>query len=164
VRLAKKWAALGLAAVLVAGCDRGSRPGQIGQAAPLFALNDGVESVDMANLRGQVVVLNFWATWCGPCIEELPSLTAMQAELPQVKVVAVSTDEDERAYQEFLVKHPVHLLSVRDSAQKSNALYGSERFPETFIIDKTGVVRRKFIGAQNWTSPEIVSYLKKLAA
>ncbi len=164
VRQTKKWAAIGLAAVLLAGCDRGSHPGQVGQLAPVFALNDGLTSVDMSGLHGRVVVLNFWATWCGPCIQELPSLTALQEALPQVKVVAVSADEDATVYQNYLMKHPIHLLSVRDAAQKSNGLYGSYRFPETYVIDKTGVVRRKFVGAQNWTSPEIVSYLRKLAA
>jgi cytochrome c biogenesis protein CcmG/thiol:disulfide interchange protein DsbE len=168
VRQISKWTIFGVTAALLAaggtGCDRGNHPGQLGQAAPVFALNDGTQSVDLAKLRGQIVVLNFWATWCAPCIEELPSLTAMQQMLPEIKVVAISTDEDADAYQRFLIKHPFHLLSVRDAAQKSNALYGSYRFPETFVIDKTGVVRRKFIGAQDWTSPEIVTFLRKLSA
>lgn len=148
----------------VAGCDRGNHPGQLGQVAPVFALNDGAQSVDLASLRGHVVVLNFWATWCPPCIEELPSLTAMQQELPQIQVVAVSTDEDAAAYENFQARHPLNLLSVRDGQQKVSALYESFRWPETYVIDKNGLVRRKFIGAQNWTSPEIVDFLRKLAA
>jgi thiol-disulfide isomerase/thioredoxin len=154
---------LGLASGCVAGCDRGDHPGQIGKAAPEFAVHDEQRAVDLAKLRGHVVVLNFWASWCPPCLEELPSLEAMQHELPQVQVLAVSTDEDRAAYQEFLKQHHVDLLTVQDAAQTSNALYGTFRYPETYIIDKQGVVRRKLIGPQDFSSAEMVEYLKKLA-
>jgi peroxiredoxin len=156
-------AAAGLA-VGVVGCDRGSRPSQIGQAAPVFALNDGAQTVDLAKLRGRVVVLNFWASWCAPCVQEMPSLVTLQRELPQVQVLGVSTDEDAAAYQSFLQHHELNFMTVRDAAQKSNALYGTFRYPETYVIDKEGRVRRKFIGPQDWTSPEIVDFLKKLSA
>jgi cytochrome c biogenesis protein CcmG, thiol:disulfide interchange protein DsbE len=149
---------------LVAGCDRGEHPGQLLKPAPEFTVNDGQRTVDLGKYRGRVVVLNFWATWCAPCIEELPSLEAMQAQVPEVQLIGVATDEDSGAYWNFLKQRPVRFLSVLDSAQKSNALYGSYRFPETYVIDKQGVVRRKFIGPQEWTSPEIEDYLKKLAA
>jgi thiol-disulfide isomerase/thioredoxin len=153
------------AAVLsLAGCDRGSHPEQLGQPAPMFSLNDGEHSVDLATLRGQVVVLNFWASWCAPCIEELPSLEEMQRDLPQVKIIAVSTDDDAAAYQRFVTAHAVSLLTVRDGSQRSNALYGTFRFPETYVIDQDGMIRRKFIGAEDWTSPEIENYLRKLAS
>lgn len=152
-----------LVMLLTAGCDRGSHPSQIGAVAPTFAVSDGVHSVDLSKLHGDVVVLNFWATWCAPCIEELPSLMAMQRQLPQVKVLAVSTDEDASAYRKFLVDHPMNeLTTVRDGQQRSNALYNTFRFPETYVIDRKGIIRRKFIGPQEWTSPEIMAYLKKL--
>ncbi len=148
---------------LATGCDRGDHPGQLDKKAPLFALNDGQHAVNLEQLRGQVVVLNFWATWCAPCIEELPSLEALQQALPQVKIVAVATDEDAASYQEFLQRRPVPLLTVFDASQTSNLKYGTFRFPETYIIDKQGLIRRKFIGPQDWTSPEIVDELRKLA-
>jgi thiol-disulfide isomerase/thioredoxin len=160
-------ASLALAALLIlttTGCDRGSHPEQLGTRAPMFALNDGEHAVDLNKLHGHVVVLNFWASWCAPCIEELPSLEQLQRDLPQVQIVAVSTDEDAAAYERFLKQHSVSLLTVRDAEQRSNAMYGSFRYPETYVIDKNGMIRRKFIGAQEWTSPEIVSYLKKLAS
>jgi len=153
-----------LLAMLPMGCDRGDKPGQIGKAAPVFALDDGQRTVDIAKLRGHVVVLNFWATWCAPCIEEMPSLELLQKELPQVDVVAVASTEDFSEYETYLSRRPVSLLTVFDSQSKSNALYGSFRFPETYIIDKNGVVRRKLIGPQDFTSPEIVDYLKKLGS
>lgn len=164
MRHANKWMAVGLAALTLTGCDRGDHPGQIGQKAPVFTVSDGSQSVDLAKLRGRVVVLNFWATWCAPCLEELPSLTAMQRQLPQVQVLAVSTDEDAEAYTNFLQRHPLDLMKVREGATKANELYGTFRYPETYVIDKTGVVRRKFIGPQTWTSPEIVDFLKKLSS
>jgi thiol-disulfide isomerase/thioredoxin len=155
---------VGLLLVLFAGCDRGDKPGQIGKPAPVFALDDGQQKVDLAKLRGHVVVLNFWATWCAPCIEELPSLELLQSKLPQVQVVAVASMEDFNEYETYLSRRPVSLLSVYDGQQRSNALYGSFRFPETYIIDKQGVVRRKLVGAQEFTNPEMIEYLKKLAS
>ena len=150
-------------AALASGCDRGDHPGQLGVAAPEFALNDGQHAVDLHQLRGQVVLLNFWATWCAPCIEELPSLEALQGVMPQVKVVAVATDEDAASYQAFVQRRDIPLLTVFDASQSSNVKYGTFRFPESYLIDKQGVIRRKFIGPQDWTSPEIVDELRKLA-
>jgi cytochrome c biogenesis protein CcmG/thiol:disulfide interchange protein DsbE len=143
---------------LSSGCDRDSRPEQIGKLAPEFALNDGQQ------FRGRVVVLSFWASWCAPCIEEMPSLELMQKELPQVQVLAIASDEEFSEYQSYISAHHVALLTVFDQAQTSNALYGSFRYPETYIIDKKGVVRRKLIGPQDFTSPEMTAYLKKLSA
>ena len=145
------------------GCDRGDHPEQLGKLAPAFSLDDGRSSVDLAKLRGHVVVLNLWASWCAPCLEELPSLNAMQSELPSVRVVGVSIDEDPEAYRVFIERHPSQFTTVLDGHGRSNALYGTYRPPETFVIDQTGRMRRKFIGPQNWSSPEIVNYLRKLA-
>lgn len=163
----KLWIRLSILAGLIAlasGCDRGAHPGQIDKPAPVFALNDGRESVDLAKLRGRVVVLNFWATWCAPCIEELPSLEEMQRELPQVLVVSIASDEEFTDYMTYLQRRPVSLMTVFDANQTSNKLYGSFRFPETYIIDKQGVIQRKLVGPQEFTSPDMLAYLKKLAS
>jgi cytochrome c biogenesis protein CcmG, thiol:disulfide interchange protein DsbE len=146
------------------GCYSGSRPPRIGTAAPDFTVKDSDRQVTLSQLRGQVVVLNFWATWCPPCVEETPSLLQMQQRLKDkgVVVLAVSVDADEAAYRRFLKDHNVNLLTVRDADGKSNNLYGTIRFPETYIIDRKGVVRRKFIGAVDWNSPEITDFLTKL--
>jgi len=82
--------------------------------------------------------------------------------MPGIVVVGVSTDQDDVVYRRFLVKNQVNLLTVRDSEMKVNALYGTALIPETYIIDKSGVIRRKFIGPQDWTSGEITNYLKRL--
>ena len=156
---------LGLCFLLVAvGCDRGDHPTQLGKVAPQFVVTDAQRTVDLSKLRGKVVVLNFWASWCAPCLEELPSLEAMQHALPQVVVLAVSTDDDTAAYQTFLAKNHIDLLTVQDAAQTSNAKYGTFRYPETYIIDKSGVIRRKYIGPQDFSSQEVVGALKRLEA
>jgi cytochrome c biogenesis protein CcmG, thiol:disulfide interchange protein DsbE len=148
--------------LLAAGCDRGSHPRQTGRPAPDFTVTDGSHSVHLANYRGKIVVLNFWATWCIPCIAELPSLMDMQRQLPEVQVLAVSVDADPQAYRDYLVQHKITLLTVNDAAHRSADLFGTYRWPETYVIDQHGVIRRKFIGAQDWTSPEILDYLRRL--
>jgi cytochrome c biogenesis protein CcmG, thiol:disulfide interchange protein DsbE len=149
--------------VLLVGCNSGSHPPRIGSAAPEFTIPDGTRSVSLNQFRGKPVVLNFWATWCPPCIQEMPSLVALQKEVgDKVAILAVSEDDDDNAYKQFVKDHNVDLLTVRDT-KRSNELYGTFKFPETFVIDKDGNIVRKFIGAQEWTSPEIVDYLKKLS-
>jgi peroxiredoxin len=148
----------------LSGCYSGTRPPRIGTAAPDFTVRDSDRTVTLSQLKGQVVVLNFWATWCPPCIEEMPSLVQMQQEMKSkgVTVLAVSVDVDEGNYRRFLKDHNVNLLSVRDGDMKSNSLYGTFKFPETYIIDRNGIMRRKFIGAVDWTEPEVIDFLGKL--
>ncbi|MBZ5646773.1 MAG: TlpA family protein disulfide reductase [Acidobacteriia bacterium] len=149
---------------MLAGCDRGSKPAMVGNPAPDFTVTDADRTVSLKDLRGKVVVLNFWATWCPPCVDEMPSLVRMQREMKSkgVTVLAVSLDEDARQYRTFLEKNHVDLLTVRDPRQKSNELYGTFKFPETYIIDRQGVLRRKFIGPVDWTKPDILDYISKL--
>ena len=158
----KIWPGLLLGILLGTGCDRGSHPGNIDKPAPQFVVSDGSHTVDLSKLRGRVVVLNLWATWCAPCIEELPSLLALEKQMPNLAIVAVSMDQDPDVYHRFLIEHHVNLITVRDQDQRINALYGTAQIPETYIIDRKGVLRRKFVSSQDWTSPEITSYLSKL--
>jgi cytochrome c biogenesis protein CcmG/thiol:disulfide interchange protein DsbE len=148
----------------LSGCYSGSRPPRIGSTAPEFTVQDSDRTVALNQFRGQVVVLNFWATWCPPCVEEMPSLVEMQRRLKAkgVTVVAVSIDVDRNAYSQFIKDHGVNLLTVRDPGQKTPPLNGSHGWPETYIIDRNGVMRRKFIGAVDWTEPEITDFLGKL--
>jgi len=156
--------AIALLVLALSGCYSGTRPPRIGAAAPDFTVRDTDRTVTLSQLKGQVVVLNFWATWCPPCIEEMPSLVQMQQRMKAkgVTVLAVSVDVDDGNYRRFLKDHNVNLLSVRDADQKSNNLYGTFKFPETYVIDRNGVVRRKFIGAVDWTEPDVIDYLGKL--
>lgn len=153
---------VGLLLLLMSGC-KNSQPAQIGTQAPDFTVSDGQKTVSLSQFRGKTVVLNFWATWCGPCVQEVPSIMALQKQLgDKVVILAVSTDVDEDAYKNFTEKRMQGLLTVRDGDRKSSSLYGTYAYPETFVIDKDGVIRRKFIGPQEWTNAEIVDYLTKL--
>ena len=154
---------IGLLAALI-GCYSGGNPTRIGSNAPDFTVQDSDHKVTLSQFRGQVVVLNFWGTFCPPCIEETPSLVQMQKRLKSkgVVVVAVSIDSDDAAYHKFLKDYKIDLVTVRDGAQKSSALYGTFGWPETYVIDRNGMIRRKFIGAVDWSSPEITEYLSKL--
>ena len=157
----------GLLAALVGlfgACYSGNRPGSIGSAAPDFTVQDSDHKITLSQFRGQVVVLNFWATWCPPCIEETPSLVRMTTRMKDkgVVVLAVSIDSDATAYHKFLKDYSVNMVTVRDEARTASNLYGTFGWPESYIIDRGGVVRRKFIGAVDWNSPEITDYLSKL--
>lgn len=127
-------------------------------------MQDSDRRITLNELHGKVVVLNFWATWCPPCVEEMPSLVQMQQRLKDkgITVLAVSVDVDEDAYHKFLKDYKVNLLTVRDPSHKSSDLYGTFKYPETYIIDRNGTLRRKFIGPVDWTTPEILEYLTKL--
>jgi peroxiredoxin len=155
--------AIGLLSALI-GCYSGSHPARIGSNAPDFTLQDSDHKITLSQFRGQVVVLNFWATWCPPCIEETPSLVQMQARLKSkgVVVLAVSIDADDAAYHKFLKDYSVNMVTVRDEAKKAANLYGTFGWPESYVIDRSGVIRRKFIGPVDWTSPEVTDYLSKL--
>src|SRR5438477_8229085 len=152
VRLAVVLASL----IILTACYSSSKPSSIGAPAPDFTIQDSERSVTLSQLRGKIVVLNFWATWCPPCIEEMPSLVQMQKKLQDkgVAVLAVSVDDDANDYHKFLKDHAIDLLTVRESGQRTDkgviapvsSRYGTIKVPETYIIDRNGLIRRKFIG------------------
>jgi peroxiredoxin len=148
----------------LAGCYSGTKPTRIGTPAPDFVVQDSDRKVALHDYRGQIVVLNFWATWCAPCIQEMPSLIEMASKVKDknITVIGVSIDVDESAYKSFVQRHGVSFLTVRDPGQKSSGLYGTTGWPETFIIDKQGVLRRKFVGPVDWNDPQITQYLTSL--
>ena len=158
--------------MLASACDRGTRPEVLGKVAPDFTIQDSGRSVSLHDFRGKVVVLNFWATWCPPCIEEMPSLVQMQKKMQDkgITVLAVSVDDDANDYHKFLKDHSIDLLTVREAGQKTDKgvfapvsqQYGTIKVPETYIIDRNGVIRRKFIGPVDWSQTEIVEYLSRL--
>lgn len=152
------------ATLLTSACVSGSRPTRIGTAAREFTVRDSERTVSLNQFRGQVVILNFWATWCPPCVEELPSMIAMQDRVRAkgIVVLGVSIDVDNDAYHRFLKLRNVNFLTVRDPEQKVAGLYGTTGWPETYIIDRQGVLRRKFVGAVDWNSPEVIDFLNKL--
>jgi cytochrome c biogenesis protein CcmG, thiol:disulfide interchange protein DsbE len=146
--------------ISISACHNRPRLPRIGWSAPDFT----VENTTLSQFRGQVVVLNFWATWCLPCVQELPSFDEMQRQMGAkgVTVIALSVDVDENAYRKFVTDHNVKLLTVRDPTGKTSAMYGTFKYPETHIIDRNGVLQRKFMGDVDWTEPEMLDFLGKL--
>jgi cytochrome c biogenesis protein CcmG/thiol:disulfide interchange protein DsbE len=127
-------------------------------------VKDADRQASLNQFRGKVVILNFWATWCPPCVEEMPSLVQLQQRFKDkgVVVLGVNLDVDGDAYHQFLKSYKIDFLTVRDPDHKSSDLYGTFKFPETYIIDRDGILRRKFIGAVEWSQPEIVDFIGKL--
>ncbi|MBI3895110.1 MAG: TlpA family protein disulfide reductase [Acidobacteria bacterium] len=142
-------------------------PGQLripalGDQVPNFTLRkDDGQVLALADYRGKIVVLNFWATWCAPCIEEMPSLNRFTEKYggQGVEVIGVSLDEDPEAYREFLAKNQISFLTLRDPSRQTSQLYGTYKLPESYIISREGRLLNKIIGAADWTSAEMISYM-----
>lgn len=137
----------------------------VGDTAPDFAIRtDSGLTVSTSSFGGKVLIVNFWATWCPPCIEEMPSLDELQRTLKDdgLIVLGVSVDEDEAAYRNFLQRAKVSFLTARDPAAKVSADFGTFRYPETYVINADGKVLQKIVGANTWTDERMVSYIKSL--
>jgi peroxiredoxin len=154
----------GLLVVFAAPEYRQGEPSLAGKPAREFSFTLNGKPATLADLRGKVVVLNFWATWCPPCVEEAPSLERLQnAIAPRGgTVLGISVDEDEAEYTKFLQDHQITFPNYRDPSKKIALSYGTSMYPETYIIDRNGRLARKIIGPQDWDSPEILAYLNQL--
>ncbi len=128
------------------------------------SLADG-STLKLSDLKGKVVLLNFWATWCPPCREEIPSmmkLNSLMAGKP-FQMVAISIDEGGRKdIESFFKESGFSLPTYLDESGSSTKAYGITGVPESFIIDKKGVLVKKIIGGLAWDSPETVSFLEGL--
>jgi peroxiredoxin len=135
-----------------------------GATAPDFSITtDQGAKVTPSSFGGKVLVLNFWATWCPPCIQEIPSLNAFQKRFAQkgVVVLAVSIDKNPAKYRAFLDKIHVTFETARDPAADISTEYGTVQIPESYII-RDGKVVRKFGNYENWTSDDITQYVQGL--
>jgi len=138
---------------------------QVGDRAPDFSIKaDNGRTYTKANFGGKLLILNFWATWCPPCREELPSLDALQRTLgPRgLVVLAVSVDKDEKVYRDFLAANNVAVTTARDPGQDINREYGTVQFPESYIIDQNGKVVEKIISSTNWMDERMVSHVQSM--
>ena len=135
-----------------------------GTKAPDFALTLEQKSLHLSDLRGKVVVVNFWATWCPPCAEETPALNRLQRHIAARggMVLGVSVDEDVAAYDRFLQQQGVVFPTFRDPSKKIPLDYGTSIYPETYIVGRDGKIARKIIGPQKWDSPEMLAYFDAL--
>ncbi|MCZ7619499.1 MAG: TlpA family protein disulfide reductase [Myxococcota bacterium] len=148
--------ALVAAVVFAALWATGPPPAPIrpGQPAPEFALprlGDGAP-VELSDLRGRVVLLNFWATWCKPCEDEMPAMERLYAELagPGFEMLAVSVDAGRSEVEAFQERLGVTFPILLDPAKRVSASYQSYRFPESFLIDSEGRILARYIGPRDW--------------
>lgn len=138
---------------------------RIGDTAPSFTVKTETgRTITPANFGGKLLVLNFWASWCQPCLQEVPSLEVFSRQFaPEgVVVLGVSVDKNENLYRQFLKQFPVTFQVARDPSWDIAANYGTFQLPETYIIDSSGKVVQKVIAAQNWMNPEFVQSIKKM--
>jgi thiol-disulfide isomerase/thioredoxin len=140
-----------------------------GDTAPDFAITaDNGRTVSVSNFGGKLLILNFWASWCGPCVEETPSLSKFAQDYASkgVVVLGVSVDKDVNAYRSFLQKYKPGFLTARDL--KVHEDYGTYMYPETYIIDAKGKVLLKIpetpdsVAALDWTDPKVTHYIDSL--
>lgn len=154
---------LAIALVGCVGCNDQPKLRLIGSVAPDFTIKDSDRTVALRDYRGKIVILNLWATWCPPCIEEIPDLDLLQERMgDKVTILAVSYDDTESAYKQFVREHRMGFITVHDRDRKLKDLYQPTGPPETYVIDRSGKILRKFIGPQRWADQEIVEYLQKL--
>jgi cytochrome c biogenesis protein CcmG, thiol:disulfide interchange protein DsbE len=167
------WTALAVAAAVILIFALPSyRQGEAsiaGKTAEDFPLTLDGKPTHFSELRGKVVVLNFWGSWCPPCIEEAPGLNRLQKHIAprNALILGVAADEDAAAYQKFLQDQAIGYPTYRDPATKDNRSpiaqsYGTSMYPETYIIDRHGKIARKIIGFQQWDSPEMLAYFDSL--
>lgn len=154
---------LALALVAVVADSLRERIVNTGDTAPSFSVTtDRGTKISRADFKGKLLVLNFWATWCPPCISELPSLNAMAKTLAPkgVVVLGISVDHDEKAYKNFLQRFNLAFETTRDGEAAISSEYGTFKYPETYIITPDGKVVEKVIADRNWMEPAILQRLE----
>ena len=138
---------------------------RVGDTAPAFkVVTETGRTITPENFGGKLLVLNFWASWCQPCLQEVPSLEVFQRQFaPEgVVVLGVSVDKNEQLYRRFLDQFRVSFEVARDPSWDIAANYGTFQLPESYIIDRSGKVVQKVIAAQNWMNPDFVQSIKKM--
>jgi len=171
----KRWPYL-VAALLIAGAamllalwPESPHAVEIGESAPDFALpvfsGAQASTINLRDYRGHVVLVNFWATWCPPCVEETPSLEkfAEQVRPLGVDVVGVSVNQDLGDLQKFVADYYLSFIIARDPLQALSHRYGTYQFPETYILDRNGRLASKIISNIDWQDPRMLSFVRELA-
>jgi peroxiredoxin len=161
-------AAVVAAAICFATWTSSSVPDPIGRgsAAPAFALAQvpGRDEVSLASLRGEVVLLNFWATWCEPCEREMPAMQRLHEKLgPEgLRLVAVSVDETQDVIDQFRARFGLTFTILWDPEKRASDAYQAYRYPETLLIGRDGIVVERYIGPREWDSPLYEARLRRL--
>jgi peroxiredoxin len=158
----RRFLAGGLASALLAlgfvSCNKDPGP-QVGMPAPDFTLPDLEGKLHgLADFRGRVVVLNFWATWCPPCIDEMPSLERLHQAMADrgLAVIAVSVDERFSDVPAFVERFDLTFSVLYDEGKKVSRKYQTFKYPETYILDREGRLKSKVVGPRDWAAPTVI--------
>ena len=139
---------------------------KVGSPAPNFTFPDLTgKKVSLSDYRGRVVFLNIWATWCSPCVEEMPSMEKLykQFKSDQFEIMAVSIDtEGVKVVTPFMKKLNLTFPALLDRKGKIRNIYGVTGIPESFIIDKNGIIIKKVIGPLDWSKPDVSRFFEDL--
>jgi DsbE subfamily thiol:disulfide oxidoreductase len=153
----------GCLALFITAC--GENPvATVGKPAPDFDTLDLDGKVwSLSKLKGKVVFINFWATWCSPCREEMPSMQRLYTKLPKDKfeMIALFNNDKKPAVRKFVSQLGLTFPILSDEHNFAGTKYGLTGLPETFIVDKQGIIREKIIGPAKWDSPENVEMLMR---
>ncbi len=137
---------------------------QPGDRSPGFRLTtDRGATVTPTSFGGELLLVNFWATWCPPCVEEMPSLEQFHRTWAAkgVVVLGVNVDQTEQVYQSFVQRSGITFPNAFDPDAEIGARFGTFRYPETYLISREGRVLEKFVGAELWTSPATVEKITR---
>lgn len=138
---------------------------QTNAKAPDFTLKDvNGRTFSLSSLKGKVILLNFWATWCPPCKAEMPSMNQLYNEIKAkgFEVVAVSSDSSLSSIKEFLSKSRVDFTVLFDEKKTVTREFKVFSMPTTYLIDRNGLIVEKYYGEYDWTDPEVIKQIKKL--
>ncbi|MEP7366673.1 MAG: TlpA disulfide reductase family protein [Acidobacteriota bacterium] len=156
--------AVALVALTVAVADSmRDRVIRAGDQAPYFSLRaDNGLTVTPTEFGGKVLIVNFWATWCPPCVEETPSMVAFANRYRDkgVVVFGISVDKSQKNYDNFIRRFGITFLTSRDPEAKTSDLFGTYVYPETYVINREGKVVQKIIGGTNWTDPNLMRFVE----
>ena len=137
-----------------------------GTPAPNFTLPDLTgKAISLADYRGKVVLLNIWATWCPPCVEEMPSMEKLYQKMKgeAFEILAVSLDESgAEVVSPFMKEHKLSFPALIDSGGTLKDLYQTTGIPESLIITKDGIILEKIIGPRDWASSGAIKYFREL--
>lgn len=163
-RLLQGLLAVALVALTVAVADSmRDRVIRAGDQAPYFSLRaDNGLTVTPTEFGGKVLIVNFWATWCPPCVEETPSMVAFANRYRDkgVVVFGISVDKSQKNYDNFIRRFGITFLTSRDPEAKTSDLFGTYVYPETYVINREGKVVQKIIGGTNWTDPNLMRFVE----
>lgn len=137
----------------------------VGDKSPSFSIvTENGKALSPQDFGGKLLVLNFWATWCPPCVKEMPSLNEFHRALKDsgVVVLAVSVDKNEAAYKQFIQRFGLEFEIARDQNADISASFGTAQYPETYVINSKGQVLEKFVGEENWADPKLIERIKSL--